>query len=102
VQRVTWPRVAVIVALIALGLVATRLLGRGHPSVSQDRAVAIARSRIDFTPKGHTIRLVQRGIPPHAFWAVSFWIPKAGGGYKRVTVVLVDGRTGRVVEVRKS
>jgi hypothetical protein len=91
-----------VIALIALGLVATRVFNRGRPAVTQQQALAIARPRVDFTPQGHTIRLVQRGIPPRSYWAVSFWIPKASGGYKRVTVVLVDGRNGRVVEVRRS
>jgi hypothetical protein len=101
-RRVTWPRVLFMVGLIAVGLVLTRALGRQRPHVKEAEAVAIARQKIDFKPQGHTIRLVQRGIPPHAFWAVSFWIRRTGGGYKRVTVVLVDGGNGRVVEVRRS
>jgi hypothetical protein len=90
------------VGLLVLGLVLTRVLGRSRPRVSESQAIAIARPRIDFNPQGHTIRLVQRGIPPRAYWAVSFWIHDASGGYKRVTVVVVDSTNGRVVEVRRS
>lgn len=90
------------VALIALGLVLTRVLGGGSQKISEERAVAIARPRIDFTPQGHNIRLVRRGIPPRPFWVVSFWIRKADGGFSRITVVLLDARSGRVTEVRRA
>jgi hypothetical protein len=33
---------------------------------------------------------------------VSFFIRRQSGGYKRVTVVLVDAQTGKVAEVRRS
>lgn len=89
------------VGLLVLGIVLTRVLGTTRPHVSESQAVAIARAKIDFVPQDHTIRLVRRGLPPQAYWVVSFWIHNATGGYKRVTVVLVDSRSGRVVEVRR-
>jgi hypothetical protein len=89
------------VGLLVLGLVLTRVLGRTQPHVSESRAIAIARPKIDFVPEGHTIRLIRRGIPPRAYWAISFWIHNASGGYKRITVILVDSKNGRVVEVRR-
>jgi hypothetical protein len=70
--------------------------------VSEDRAVAIARPRIDFKPQDHQIRFIRRGIPPRGYWVVSFYIRRQGGGYKRVTVVLVDAQSGKVTEVRRS
>ena len=90
------------VGLLALGLVLVNVLGRGKPHVSQARAVAIARARIDFKPEDHQIRFVRRGIPSRGYWIVSFYIPKPEGGYKRVTVVGVDAETGQVTEVRRS
>jgi hypothetical protein len=90
------------VGLLALGLVLVNVLGRGKPSVSKQEAVAIARPHIDFTPQDYQIRFVRRGIPPHGFWVVSFYIRKQAGGYKRVTVVLVDASSGRVTEVRRA
>lgn len=92
-----------IVGLIVFGLLLTRVAGRTNPRVGEDRAVAIARARVDFRPQGTNVRLVRRGIPPRAFWAVSFWIRNASGnGYKRITLVLVDAASGRVAEVRRA
>jgi hypothetical protein len=90
------------VGLLALGLVLVKVLGSGKPHVSQARAVAIARPHVDFKPQEHQIRFVRRGIPPRGYWIVSFFIRRQSGGYKRVTVVLVDAQTGKVTEVRRS
>ena len=90
------------VAIVVIGLTLTRVLGRGGARISEERAVEIARPHVDFTPKGHNIRLVRRGIPPRPFWAVSFWIKDATGDPTRVTVVVVNADTGQVTEIRKS
>ena len=90
------------VGLLALGRVLVNVLGGGKPHVSEERAVAIARPHVDFTPQDHQIRFVRQGIPPRGYWVVSFFIRKQGGGYKRVTVVLVDAQSGRVTEVRRT
>jgi hypothetical protein len=99
---VTWSRVAFMVALLALGLVLTRVLGRTDTKVSKDDAIAVARPKVDFKPQGYNIRLVRQGIPPRPVWAVSFWIRKAGGGFSRITIVLVDANSGRVMQVRRT
>ncbi len=88
--------------LIAVALLITRVLDRGGAQVSEERAVAIARPHVEFTPEGHNIRLVRRGIPPRPFWAVSFWIKDHTGEPTRATVVIVNADTGDVTEVRKS
>ena len=90
------------VGLVALGLVLVNVVGRGGPTISKQEAIAIARPRIDFKPQDYQIRFIRRGIPPRGFWVVSFYIRKRGGGYKRVTVVLVDASTGRITEVRRT
>jgi hypothetical protein len=91
------------VALLALGLVLTRVLGRTTPKVSKADAVAVARPNVDFKPQGYNIRLVRQGIPPRPVWAVSFWIRKIGGnGYSRITLVLVDANSGQVMQVRRT
>jgi hypothetical protein len=90
------------VALLALGLVLTRVLGRTDTKVSRDDAIAVARPKVDFKPQGYNIRLVRQGIPPRPVWAISFWIRKAGGGFSRITIVLVDANSGRVMQVRRS
>ena len=101
-RRVTWSRVAFMVGLIALGLVLVNVLGRSTPKVSKSEALEISRPRVDFVPGGHQIRYIKRGIPPHGYWVVSYFIRKEGGGYKRVTVVVLDATSGRVTEVRKT
>jgi hypothetical protein len=88
--------------LIVIGLVLTRVVGGTKPHVSDDRAVAIGRAHVDFKPEGHTVRFVRRGIPPRGYWLVSYWVRAAGGGYKRITLVLVDANSGNVTEVRRS
>jgi hypothetical protein len=90
------------VALLVLGLVLTRVFGRTNTKVSKQEAIEVALPKVDFKPQGHNIRLVRRGIPPRPFWIISFWIRKASGGYSRVTVVLVDANSGRVVQVRRA
>ena len=90
------------VALIALGLLLTRVLGKTTPKVSKDDAVAVARPNVDFKPQGYNIRLVRQGIPPRPVWAISFWIRKAEGGFSRITLVLVDANSGRVMQVRRT
>jgi hypothetical protein len=89
-------------ALILLALLLTRVLGHGNAKISEERAVATARPYAGFTPEGHNIRLVRRGIPSRPFWAISFWIKNDAGDPTRVTVVLVNADTGDVTEVRKS
>jgi hypothetical protein len=101
-RRVTWSRVWFMVGLLVIGLVLVRVLGRTTPSVNKSEAVQISRPHIDFNPDGHQIRYVRRGIPPHGFWIVSWFIRKEGGGYTRVTVVVVDASNGNVTEVRRT
>jgi len=90
------------VGLLVVGLLLVHFAGRNEKRVSQDEAVAIARPHIDFTPNGHQVRFIRRGIPSHGFWVVTFYIRKPAGDYKRVTVVLVDATNGKVTEVRRT
>jgi hypothetical protein len=88
--------------LLLAALMLTRVLGQTGPDVSKDEAVAIARAEVDFSPDGHNIRFLRRGVPPRPFWVVSFWIRAPDGGYSKVTVAVVDADTGRVTEVRQA
>lgn len=88
--------------LIAVGLVLVNVVNRGGPRISKDEAVAIGRHQIDFVPEDHQIRFIRRGIPTRPYWVVSFFIRKQGGGYERVTVVVVDANSGAVTEVKKT
>jgi hypothetical protein len=90
--------VALLVALFAL----VHFAQHGAKKVSKEDAVAIARTKIDFEPTGYQIRFLRRGIPPRGYWVASFYIRKASGGYKRVTVVIVDAASGNVTEVQRT
>ena len=101
-RTVTWSRVAFMVGLLVIGIVLVNVLGRSTPTVSKSEALEISLPRIDFAPEDHQIRYIKRGIPPHGFWVVSSFITRKGGGYKRVTVVVLDATSGKVTEVRKT
>jgi hypothetical protein len=101
-RRVTWSRVAFMVALLVIGLVLVKVLGRNTPNVSKAEALEISRPRVDFVPQDHQIRFIRRGIPPRGYWIVSYFIRRTGGGFKRVTVVVVDAASGKVTEIRRS
>jgi hypothetical protein len=88
-------------ALLAIALFLSRGIGATDPDVSKGEAVKIARARVDFTPEGYNVRFIRQGIPPRPFWVVSYWIRRPQGGYSRITLVLVDARTGRVAEVKR-
>jgi hypothetical protein len=94
-------RILVLVGVVALTFVVSRSCQRNYVRITSDQAVAIGQREIDFRPQGHTVRLVQRGIPPRRYWAVSYWIrdPKVEGHYRKLTVVLIDANRGTVTDV---
>jgi hypothetical protein len=88
--------------LLVAGLLLVHFTSSGEKRISQDKALEIARPYADFRPTGFQIRFLRRGIPSHGYWLVSYYIRKPAGGYKRITVVLVDATSGRVTEVRRT
>ena len=84
------------VLLVAFG--ASRSCASTQHAISKERAIEIARARVDFTTDRIQIRYVQRGIPVRGFWAVSFSTVDAKGALNRVSVVLVDAETGVVMK----
>lgn len=88
--------------MVAAAFLVSRSCQRTYVRVTDDQAVAIGLRHIDFKPQGHAVRLVQRGVPPRRYWAVSYWIrePDSEGGYRKLGVVLVDANTGKVTKVR--
>jgi hypothetical protein len=90
------------VGLLVALFVLVHFTQQGTKKISKDEAIAIARTRIDFEPTGHRILFLRRGIPPRGYWVTSFFIYKAAGGYKRVTVVIVDSASGKVTEVQRT
>jgi hypothetical protein len=45
---------------------------------------------------------VRRGIQARSFWAVSLWTLDARGRFEKVTLVMVDARTGNVAQVNRN
>ena len=90
-------RAAALGALLLVALLLSRGCAAADREVSQEHAISIARGATPFEPEKVQIRLVQRGIPPRAVWAVSLYDVDADDSPTRVNVVLVDGRTGAIV-----
>lgn len=90
-------RAAALGALLLVALLVSRGCAASDREVSQERAITIAREATPFEPDKVQIRLVQRGIPPRAVWAVSLYDVDVNDNPTRVKVVLVDGRTGAIV-----
>jgi hypothetical protein len=81
--------------VLALAFLSTRAC-QGSDGVSSERAVEIARAEVTFTPDRTQVRLVQRGIPPRAYWAVSLVEVDSHDRPTRVAVFLVDRKTGAI------
>ena len=94
-RKVLKPRPLLFVLLVAVTFLAAQSCQRSQVRISQDRAVSIARSHVDFRPERTQIRLVREGLTSRPYWAVSLSIP-ANGGYKELTVVRVDANSGKV------
>ena len=87
--------IVVIIALVGAFLI-SRGCQRSYVRVTKDQAVAIGERQLDFKPQGHAVRMVLRGIPPKRYWGVSYWIRNQQGGYRKLTVLLIDANTGKV------
>jgi len=79
--------------VLVLAFLSTRAC-QGSDGVSSERAVELARAEVTFTPDRTQVRVVQRGIPPRAYWAVSLSEVDANGQPTNIAVFLVDRKTG--------
>jgi hypothetical protein len=94
-------RVAVLALVLLLAFLASRSCASRDTEVSQEEAVEIARDQIDYEPDRVGVRFLPRGIQSRPTWAVSLSTVSAEGDLTRVTVVVVDGETGEILEVRE-
>jgi hypothetical protein len=87
-------RIALIVGVLAIAVLSARSCGPTG-EISSERAVEIASEEASFAPDNHQVRLLQQGLPPRAYWAVSLYNgpPAAPTRYE---VFLVDRLTGDV------
>ena len=93
------PAPGVVVLIIALtgAFLVSRGCQRTQVRISEEQAVVLGERQLDFDPQGHNIRIVQRGLPPRRYWAVSYFIRTTSGtGYRKLTVMLIDVNTGKV------
>jgi hypothetical protein len=95
--------VLILATVLLLGAITGVLRAGRGVEVSQDEAVRIARTAIDFVPERTAVRLLRRGFAANPYWAVSFSVPGPDPRtHIRLTTVLVDARTGSIVEVHRS
>jgi hypothetical protein len=87
-------RIALIVGILAIALLSARACGSGG-EITSERAVELAHAAATFTPDRHQVRLLQRGVPPRAYWAVSLYDGPPGNP-TAVEVFLVDRHTGEL------
>ena len=90
-----------LLGILAVAVVAARGCASRETEVSKEEAVEIAREQIDYEPEQVMTRFLSRGIEARASWAVSLATVADDGRLERVTVVVVDGRTGEVVDVKQ-
>jgi hypothetical protein len=89
-------RGAILVAVLSVALLYTRGCQEESRPISSDEAVELARAEVSFTPDRYQVRFLQQGIPPRAYWGVSFVEDGPNGRAVRNEVYLVDAKTGDV------
>lgn len=94
-------RVVILLVVLAIAFVAARTCASRDTDVDQDEAIAIARQEVDFEPERTMVRFTPRGVDSRPYWAVSLSLLDADGNPERITVVLVNARTGDVEEIRR-
>jgi len=98
----TWPKVAVVVAVLALAFVAARACQQDQVRIAKDEAIAIAEERVDFEPVNRQVRFLRQGLDRRPFWFVSLSIPAEPGSeqeFSRLVVVRVDATNGEVEDL---
>jgi len=90
------PGVVVIVLALVGAFFVSRGCQRSQIRISQEQAVVLGERQLDFKPQDHSIRMVLRGVPPKRYWVVSYFIRNETGGYRKLTVLLVNANTGKV------
>lgn len=97
-RRVVTGRRILFVLLVAVVFLVAHSCQRSQVRINQQRAIDIARQKVDFRPTQTQIRLLRQGLNSHPYWAVSLSVPN-GGDYSELTVVKVDANSGSVVSV---
>ncbi len=95
-------RVAILAVVLVVALLVARTCGATETEVTQEEATEIAKSTVtSFEPNNVMVRLLKRGLSSDEFWAVSLSTKLADGTLENIHVVVIDGQTGDVVEIRR-
>jgi len=101
-RRPTWPRLAVIGALLVLAFVVSRGCQQSQIRITKEQAIATAERQVHFTPENPQVRLLRQGLTSKPFWIVSLSIPgKDDQTFRRLALVRVDANTGEVASVQQ-
>jgi hypothetical protein len=94
-------RIAALALVLLAAFLASRSCASRDTEISRDEAVEIARDEIDYEPDRVGVRFLPQGFQSRPSWAVSLSTVDGEGELTRVTVVVVDGTTGEILEVRQ-
>jgi hypothetical protein len=99
-QRPTWPRLAVIGAILVLAFVVSRS-GEQSQRITEEQAIALAERQVDFEPEQTQIRLIRQGIPSEPFWFVALSVPSQQNenAFSKLAQFRVNANTGEVEEI---
>jgi Peptidase propeptide and YPEB domain len=102
-HRPTWPRLAVIGALLVLAFFVSRSCQQSQIRITKEQAIATAEEQVDFTPESTQVRLLRQGLTSKPFWIVSLSIPsdEQEGALSRLALVRIDANTGEIAEVQQ-
>jgi len=100
-NRPTWPRVAVIAAVLVLAFFVSRSCQQSQIRITKEQAIATAEREVDFRPRETQVRLLRQGLTRQPFWIVSLSIPRGESEdtFSALALVRIDANTGKVEEV---
>jgi hypothetical protein len=102
-HRPTWPRLAVIGAVLVLAFFVSRSCQQSQVRITEEQAIATAERQVDFESENTQIRLLRQGLGSKPFWIVSLSVPGDEGEntFSRLALVRIDANTGEVAEVQQ-
>ena len=87
-------RIAMLLAVFLLAVLATKTCAARDQEIDQDEAIEIAKEQVDFEAEDVQIRFVQRGLDARPYWAVSLSTVDESGIRQDCATVLIDWETG--------
>jgi hypothetical protein len=90
-------RIAMLVAVLGLALLAARSCADTTPEVTQDEAVEIAMGVKTFEPDDYQVRFLRQGVQAQPVWVVSMYQGDPRTPTK-VQVVMIDSTTGEIID----